>query len=325
LKTRLLSKRWKPVWRAVSCIHFDHPYEISDYKTFFYHRTVDPQRNIIDTASFFPSFFERETCSKFLESVNSFRRLSYDIEEPLQELSFACCSFCDSACIKAQIELIMKTRYDTLKHLDLNLNGNIVVPSKLLTCNTLTVLKLTYLKVEDDISFHHLNSLKILHLNYVNFLNGLDLSQFPSSLEELELSSVSNVRENLNRLPQVKKVTLDNNDLVPFKSIENVEILIIERVMTVKLVYYYFPFSSRKLIIYDILCLMQICYAQICYEDPVFQFENLLHLTLKVLPRHKWFELLKMLDGCPRLQILSLNLSLLSPLDKVWGFNDLKV
>jgi len=257
-QTSLLSKRWMVVWRAVPCVDFDHPYEISDYKTFSYLRTLDPQRNFIGTTSFFATFFERETCSKFLQSLKSFMELWDTTHEPLQKLHLACCSFCDPSHISERIELIME-RCNTLKHLDLNLNGNIVVPSKLLTCNTLTVLKLTYLKVEDDISFHHLNSLKILHLNYVNFLNGLDLSQFPSSLEELDLRSVSNIRENLNRLSQVKKVTLDNNHLVPFKSIENVEILIIEKVRTV---YYYFTFSSRELV-FMIFCVSCRCAMKI--------------------------------------------------------------
>nr|ACZ74691.1 cyclin-like F-box [Phaseolus vulgaris] len=316
--TSVLSKRWKLLWLSVTSMDFDH------------HDRMD---------------FDKDACSRFLVPVYSFL-LWRDMDQPLHRLRLRCCSFYNHYRVQTWIKAAMR-RSGKLKHLDLNLDLFLAVPSVVFSCKTLVVLKLSHLMLSNISFVHlpllkilHLNSviltkcddllqhflsgspnledflhssivvpslvfscktlvvlklanlllkniffvdlplLKILHLNSVSFSRDLDLlQQFLSvspNLENLEVKNFNaNAAEKFNRFSRLVRANIDAH-LVPLENVKNVQVLVTDR---------------------------------ICPKDLVFDLQNLVQLELTHVRLSKqWFEVLEVLQHCPKLQTLAIGI-----------------
>ncbi|ESW23061.1 hypothetical protein PHAVU_004G015200 [Phaseolus vulgaris] len=246
--TSVLSKRWKLLWLSVTSMDFDH------------HDRMD---------------FDKDACSRFLVPVYSFL-LWRDMDQPLHRLRLRCCSFYNHYRVQTWIKAAMR-RSGKLKHLDLNLDLFLAVPSVVFSCKTLVVLKLSHLMLS-NISFVHLPLLKILHLNSVILTKCDDLLQHflsgSPNLEDLLVKTFGdNTAEKFHILPKLVRANIDLL-VVPLEIVKNVEVLV---------TFWIYQYNLD------------------------FDFQNLVQFELNHMNIHKeWNKVLEVLRHCPKLQTLVL-------------------
>ncbi|XP_014499473.1 F-box/LRR-repeat protein At4g14103-like [Vigna radiata var. radiata] len=165
--TSVLSKRWNILWPSVPSFDFD-----------------------IFTEDFW-SLNDEKTYNTFYSSVASF--LVRRGDQPLHRFRLRSDIFFDDSKLFNKWIMDAVSGSGRLQHLDLFLSPRIVVPSVLFSCKTLVVLKLEYIRVE-SISLVDLPLIKVLHLNYIFFLVGVDLSQLLTGSPYLEVLKVMSTK-----------------------------------------------------------------------------------------------------------------------------------
>jgi len=215
--TSVLSKRWKPIWFLVPSLDFN-------FKDFNFDRVY------------------------FHDSVHSFL-FSCDSDQALGRLRIECFPpkhlkrWRDPPIsIQTLFEAVTRGRC-RLEHLYFNLDYQLIVPS-VFSCKTLVVLKLVKVMVH-NISFADLPSLKILGLYSVCFVNDQDCPHLFSSCPNLEDLTMTVRTAKFNRLPKLIRANI-NVQLVSLEIVRNVEVLLVDWVMTIKLLWYLFSFFFFK-------------------------------------------------------------------------------
>jgi len=206
--TSILCKRWNLLWRSVPSFDF-HYEDLFDYDQEF------------------------DDDTHFLKSVDSFL-LCRDTDQPIHRFRVNCFfNSYDPTYIVPWVKAAMSGR---VQHMDFSLVSMNVLLSVVFSCKTLVVLKLAFLIVE-SIHLFELPSLKILHLNYVNYLHSeviaIDLSKLFSrspNLEDLVVKYTYICHESkFNRLPKLIRANIDA--LVPTEIVKNVQVLFIDWVI----------------------------------------------------------------------------------------------
>ncbi|XP_014517222.1 F-box/LRR-repeat protein At4g14096 [Vigna radiata var. radiata] len=217
----------------------------------------------------------RKTFKKFYSSVYSF--LVGRGDQPFYRicLRHICNSSIDiTKSIKTHIRTAVSGS-DRVQILDLKFHRDIVIPSVVFMFKTLVVLKLEKITVE-DISFVDLPLLMILHLKNIISPKKIDLPHLFSGCPNLEVLKVLEVRRQTKgkfiRLPKLVKVSIDK-PLLPLEIFKDIEVL--------------------KMPIFQ--------------PNLNFDFHNLVELQLKVAL--DWLLVLKVLNHCPRLQNLVIDIS----------------
>ncbi|KAL2335645.1 hypothetical protein Fmac_016858 [Flemingia macrophylla] len=158
VSTSLLSKRWNPLWLSVPTFHFE-------FSNYWY-----DQRHLY-----------------FAQSVDTFLRCR-DLEQPFRTFCLRYrFLFYDSSNLITWLKLAASQ--GRLEHLHLRLCVSKELPSFLLSCKSLVVLKLELLTLK-DLSSVDLPNLKVLHLITVDFCKDAHLGQLLSmspNLEHLEI------------------------------------------------------------------------------------------------------------------------------------------
>lgn len=252
--TCVLSKRWKLLWRSVPVLHFD-----------------DTSENNIC----------KETCySRFVKSVYAFITLR-DWHQPLQRFHVRC------PIPQAPVDSYMNfnawvtaTTQRSVECREISLHSFNGLPSDLLSCKTLVILKLTDTNIE-YLSSVDFPSLKILHFNLVYFSQLKDLAEFLSGtpnlevLEAINLSLFSHEMEaKFKRLPKLVRAVIVRF-IVPLEVVDNVRFLRI---------------NSVDHLWSDI-------------EEQIPEFYNLTHIEMGSLEYTRdWLDVLELLKHCPKLQ-----------------------
>ncbi|XP_061341178.1 putative FBD-associated F-box protein At5g56700 [Gastrolobium bilobum] len=165
------------------------------------------------------------------------------------------------------------------------------LPSAILSSRTLVVLKLMGLTVKADLPVH-LPSLKILHLYRILFKKSRDLAKFLSGcpvleyLKEYQLDFYDSLCVGeFKCLPKLVRAYIHRLH-VPLESVSNVEFLRIEGMSELDNMNPSFNF-----------------------KDLIPMFPNLTHIELVYFFYiSDWLEVVEMLNRCPKLQILVINL-----------------
>ncbi|WVY95342.1 hypothetical protein V8G54_034430 [Vigna mungo] len=220
----------------------------------------------------------RKTFNKFYSSMYSFLVGREDQPFYRIRLRHICNSSIDfTESIKTHIQTAVSGS-DRVQILDLKFDQDIVIPSVVFIFKTLVALKLEKITLE-DISFVDLPLLKILHLKNIISPIKIDLPRLLSGCPNLEVLNVLEVwRETKGkfiRLPKLVRVSIDE-PLLPLKIFKDVEVLKFDYVMHI-------------------------------FRPKNFDFHNLVQLQLKVAL--DWLLVLKVLNHCPRLQSLVIDIS----------------
>ena len=107
----------------------------------------------------------------------------------------------------------------------------------------------------EEVSFVHLPLLKILHLYHVTFINDQDCLHLFSNcpnLEDLEIKLTTGMTEKFNRLSKLIRANI-NVELFPLEIVRNVEVLLLDWVMTIR--FYSFPLLKKKKMFFDVMIL----------------------------------------------------------------------
>ncbi|CAJ2639035.1 unnamed protein product [Trifolium pratense] len=257
--TTILSKRWLRVCYSLTVLSFNDE-TVADYETF------------------------RRFC-RFIDTL----MLSNQQESQLKTFSLKCRFWFNDdnrRSFDGWLEAAKQRRVEEF-HIFLN---NVTMSSNIFISQTLVVLKLENLRVEDENLCVDLPSLKTLHLKYVCFENQNDIKKVLKAcpnLEDLHTSYPRYIRRcEKNKefrslfLSKLVKADIGSND-VPFKVIYNVKFL---RVIKVK------PSLKKNI-------------KEFFKGIPVFG--NLIHIELWFYGFfHGWDGVVQLLQHCPKLQIL---------------------
>ncbi|XP_027348301.1 FBD-associated F-box protein At4g10400-like [Abrus precatorius] len=251
--TSVLSKRWRPLWFSLPTLDLDDK-----------------------------AFATFERFSLFVYSLF----LSRDITLPLRSFRLTCgnSSPCDPYAINRFVYAAVQRG---LRHLHLNMKDNlqryvrIKLPSCVLTCRTLTVLKLKKVAI-DDLPYVDFPSLETLHLVWVSFRLHEDVMKFIAGcpiLQDLRTKYLLGIRGHrghgeVTSLPKLRRAEISNLD-IPFSLLHNVDFLRAELKCT--------------------------------YFSDVPEFHNLTHMELIFeFTKWRWNWLLEALNHCPKLHHLTI-------------------
>ncbi|XP_057453221.1 F-box/FBD/LRR-repeat protein At3g52680-like [Lotus japonicus] len=283
--TSVLSKRWKPLWRSVSTLHFDD--------------TLYVKSNYTGMNNFHKI---REDYSRFLQCVYAVM-LYRDLHLPIHTFRLHCdsCEFYDPTNVTIWVNAAVQRKVQDLE-LSLgfhpcNIDRRPTNLSSIFTCTTLVVLKLCQIDLIPFSSGVDLPSLKVLHLQDLIFLERESLAKLLSGSPNLEDFKARGLRfDNYNTdrefkpLPKLVRADISATQtcFLFTEVVNNVQFLHLDKI------------PSRLLLEPQWIDL------DLGYIFPMFH--NLTHVEL-VYQRYNsdWSQVVEFLHHCPKLQVLSIH------------------
>ncbi|XP_061366705.1 F-box/FBD/LRR-repeat protein At4g00160-like [Gastrolobium bilobum] len=260
ITTSVLSKRWKPLWLSVPTLDFDDCRDIKNHEEY----------------------------SRFVQLVYAVI-LSRELHQPIKEFFLTCWSYdCEDTNVNIWVTAALRRR---IEYLELCLRSTISFPSSILSSRTLVVLNLIGSAVR-SLSRVDFPALKILHFNFVRFLERRYLAEFLSGcpvLEDLETNGLyfSNNLLNVGECKSLSKLVRAyiSKTHIPLEAVNNVESLRIDWLDDV---------NDKDMT------------PSIKFLIP--EFYNLTHIELTYFYFNmNWVELVEVLKHCPLLQVLIIN------------------
>ncbi|XP_057416208.1 FBD-associated F-box protein At4g10400-like [Lotus japonicus] len=269
IATSALSKRWIPLWRSVSTLDFN----FTDAK---YLRSTKRHSRFVESVYAF--ILSRDFHQPFHQPITKFRLSCHHVDE----LTPSTLTVWVNAALQRRVQ-----------HLDISLPGwyNLSNSSSIFSCKTLVVLKLEGLQFKTTVSSVDLPFLKVLHLRGWILCERGCLAELLSGCPVLEELKASNIffgepvaRTEFKTLP--KLVRADISESISGSSTN--------------------PFMMKVVNNAHFLKLSQI-YTRVSH-DVEAMFHNLTRIELGYLGYvSDWFEVVRFLKYCPKLQVLVIN------------------
>ncbi|XP_058788020.1 F-box/FBD/LRR-repeat protein At3g26920-like [Vicia villosa] len=267
VRTSILSKRWKPIWLSVPAFDNLQLYRTDDLCSAMQSRDIN-----LPILLFRLQYYKcycYGTVSKFFKLINS------ATQRGLQTL-----------------ELDMCCEYLEVKYV-----------SNILTCKTLTVLKLTRVKFDKDVPQINVSSIKTLHLHYVYFRQEQNMVSFLLAFPNVEKLEAIDV-EYRNPFPNVEELEAIEVDY------RNQMNKIFPNLMSATI-----SISAIQLILYLCFCKSLILHINQTLQPKIVQIPFFYNLTRMELffnsiesrwrPKwRKWKWILEMIQQSPKLQHL---------------------